>query len=77
MPQGPPPSGYLPYLYNRKHAVSMTKMIGGAEFGLTHQVYIIRHGDGVRYSKIEITEYAFAGSMGSATDTYTIKYQNF
>ncbi|MDR2049129.1 MAG: HmuY family protein, partial [Treponema sp.] len=66
--QGPPGPSYLPYLYDKKHAVSMTKMIGGAEFGLTGQVYIIRHGDGAGYSKVEITEYTFSGSMAEPTD---------
>jgi hypothetical protein len=45
---------------------------GGPTFESTDQVYIIRHGDGTHYSKIQIV-YEFADSK----DNWSVKYQNF
>jgi hypothetical protein len=47
---------------------------GGPTFSSTNYVYIIRHGDGKHYSKIQIT-YAYQSSP--AADTFVIKYSNF
>jgi hypothetical protein len=69
-----PPDGYLPYAYNKKHAVQMTGMMTGT-YGVTEQVYIIKHGTGDRYSKIQITDYI--SSTANSTDTYEITVQNF
>ncbi|MDR1248433.1 MAG: HmuY family protein [Treponema sp.] len=45
---------------------------GGPTFASSNQVYIIRHGDGGHYSKIQIV-YEFASSK----DNWQVKYQNF
>jgi hypothetical protein len=82
-PPGVPPAGYVPYLYNRKHFVTMTQMMPSATYDLTNQVYIIKHGDGIRYSKLEVTYYESRSADTSvdppvlAADIYTITYQNF
>jgi hypothetical protein len=44
-------------------------------FSVTNQIYIIKHGDGSKYSKIQIT--AYQSDTATNTDTYQIKYQNF
>jgi hypothetical protein len=62
---GPPGLDYLPYLYNKKHFVSMTNMRAG-EFAVSNQVYIIKHGDGTHYSKMQITEYTSRSADTSA-----------
>ena len=41
----------------------------------SNRVYIIKHGDGVTYSKIQITEYE--SNTSEKSDTYVIKYANF
>jgi hypothetical protein len=46
----------------------------GPTFENTNQVYIIRHGDGVNHSKIQIT-YEYGGSPPA--DTWAVSYQNF
>jgi hypothetical protein len=61
----------MPYLYNKKEyyaSSGMPPVMSG-----TGQVYIIRHGDGARYSKIQIT-YEYAQATG---DTWGVTYQNF
>jgi hypothetical protein len=81
----PPPADFLPYMYNKKHFVSMTSMSGpnGAEYELSNQVYVIKHGDGVHYSKVQITEYTSRSADNAAeppvaaADILKVKYQNF
>jgi hypothetical protein len=81
----PPPADFVPYTYDKKNYISMTSMTGpnGAEFSLSKQVYIIKHGDGEHYSKIQITEYTSRSADTAATppvlaaDILKIKYQNF
>jgi hypothetical protein len=79
----PPPADFVPYTYDKKNYVSMTAMTGpnGAEFKLSNQVYIVKHGDGTNYSKLQITSYksvSSGGGMGApVTETYTFKYRNF
>jgi hypothetical protein len=41
----------------------------------SNRVYIIKHGDGEKYSKIQITEYE--SNTSEKSDTYVIKYANF
>ncbi|MDR0722970.1 MAG: HmuY family protein [Treponema sp.] len=41
----------------------------------SERVYIIKHGDGTTYSKIQITEYE--SNTSEKSDTYVIKYANF
>jgi hypothetical protein len=74
MQGGPPSDDYVPYLYDKKHFVSMTHMMPpvGATYALSNQVYIIKHGDGTHYSKVQITEYA-----SDSGDVLKVKYQNF
>ncbi|MDR2258057.1 MAG: HmuY family protein [Treponema sp.] len=46
---------YSPYLFNKKQSYLM----GGGmppEYSPTKQVYIVRHGDGVKYSKVQLSE---------------------
>jgi hypothetical protein len=63
-----------PYNYNKKQFYS-----GGSGmppvYTPTNQIYIIKHGDGSGYSKIQIT--AYESNTTTNTDTYQIKYQNF
>jgi hypothetical protein len=78
-------SKWVPYGYNKKNYVSMTAMTGpnGAEFALSNQVYIVKHGDGAKYSKIQITEYTSRSAAPTAdppvlaADILKVKYQNF
>jgi hypothetical protein len=78
---GPSPS-YVPYNYDKRQFYRMLSMTGGT-FELTNQVYIIKHGDGVHYSKLEVTDYesrsadAVADPPVLAADVYEITYQNF
>ncbi|MDR2078217.1 MAG: hypothetical protein LBP74_00665 [Treponema sp.] len=71
---GMPPATYLPYTYDKRQYFKMTKMIGGAEYETTDEVYIIQHGNGTGLSKIQVTEY---GSSTATGTTFKVKYQNF
>jgi hypothetical protein len=79
----PPPADFVPYSYDKKNYVSMTSMTGpnGATFELSNQVYIIKHGDGEHYSKLQITDYSSVSSgtdrNAPVTETYKFKYRNF
>jgi hypothetical protein len=76
---------FVPYTYDKKNYVKMTSMTGpsGATFELSNQVYIIKHGDGIHFSKIQITDYTSRSADNSvnppvaAADILKIKYQNF
>jgi hypothetical protein len=46
---------------------------GGGGYPVTNVVYIIRHGDGVHHSKIQVTQYEYAATP---TDTYVVKYKS-
>jgi hypothetical protein len=76
-------AGYVPYTYDKKNYVSMISMTGpnGAEFEMSNEVYIIKHGDGTHYSKLQVTEYTSVTTgtgMGAPSDeTYKITYRNF
>jgi hypothetical protein len=41
----------------------------------SNRVYIIKHGDGKNYSKIQITEYE--SNTSAKSDTYVVRYANF
>ncbi|MDR3114840.1 MAG: HmuY family protein [Treponema sp.] len=41
----------------------------------SNRVYIIKHGDGEKYSKIQITDYE--SNTSEKSDTYVIKYATF
>jgi predicted small secreted protein len=56
----------MPYLYDKKQFYRMQ----GTSFYSTGQVYIVRHGDGGRYSKITIEYTSGAG------DEYSVRYEN-
>jgi hypothetical protein len=61
IPSGMTPD-YSPYLFNKKQSYTMG---GGMPpvYAPTNQVYIVRHGDGVRRSKVQVSEiYREAGS---------------
>ncbi|MDR0409191.1 MAG: HmuY family protein [Spirochaetaceae bacterium] len=39
----------------------------------TKEVYIIRHGDGIHHSKIQVSQYEYNGA--NTTDSYVVKYE--
>jgi hypothetical protein len=45
---------YVPYLFDKKQAYTMRGM--PPAYTPTKQVYIIRHGDGIRYSKVQLSD---------------------
>jgi hypothetical protein len=54
-------ASYIPYLFNKKQAYTMKGM--PPTYTRTGQVYIVRHGDGARYSKLQLSEvYLESGS---------------
>jgi hypothetical protein len=65
------------YSYNKKQYYNSGEM---GTYGTTDQVYIICHGDGEHYSKIQIT-YEYTGAVTStstpAKDNWVVVYQNF
>ncbi|MDR1429462.1 MAG: HmuY family protein [Spirochaetaceae bacterium] len=65
------PEHEMPYLYNKKQ---FYRSPGGMPPGFvaTYRVYIIRHGDGIHYSKVQIYYKA-----GTGTDEYLVQYLNF
>jgi hypothetical protein len=65
------PEHEMPYLYNKKQ---FYKSPGGMPPGFvaTGRVYIIRHGDGAHYSKIQIYY-----EPGGGKDVYSVQYLNF
>jgi hypothetical protein len=53
---------YVPYLFNKMQAYTMKGM--PPNYTPTKQVYIVRHGDGLRYSKLQLSEvYLESGSQ--------------
>jgi hypothetical protein len=62
-----------PYAYDKKQFYNSTGM--PPVMSVSNQIYIIKHGDGSKYSKIQIT--AYESNNTTSTDTYQIKYQNF
>jgi hypothetical protein len=71
----PSPGAFTGYKYDQKTYYKQEHGSGGGPtFSSTNYVYIIRHGDGEHYSKIQIT-YAYQSSP--AADTFVIKYSNF
>jgi hypothetical protein len=57
------------FQYNKK------QFYASRSFDPSKRVYIIKHGDGAGYSKIQITDYESNSAVGS--DTYIIRYENF
>jgi hypothetical protein len=54
-------AGFIPYRFNKRQAYRMTGM--PPNYTPTKQVYIVRHGDGIGYSKVQLNEvYREAGS---------------
>jgi hypothetical protein len=45
---------FIPYLFNKRQAYRMTGM--PPKYTPTEQVYIVRHGDGEKYSKVQLSE---------------------
>ncbi|MDR2313643.1 MAG: HmuY family protein [Spirochaetaceae bacterium] len=62
------PSAYSPYEYNKKQFYKIEAV--AKPFLVTNQVYIIKHGDGVGYSKVQITGFEFGDQ-----DVYRVKCQ--
>ncbi|MDR1251681.1 MAG: HmuY family protein [Treponema sp.] len=61
------------YQYNKKQFYNSEGM--PPVMSVSNQIYIIKHGDGSKYSKILIN--AYESSTANGTDTYQIIYQNF
>jgi hypothetical protein len=49
-----PMSSFVPYDFNKKQAYSMLGM--PPSYTPTNQVYIVKHGDGQGYSKLQLTD---------------------
>jgi hypothetical protein len=64
-----------PYSYDKKQYYVGAGM--PPKFDVTNQIYIIKHGDGSTYSKVQVTAYASNTADGASIDEYQIKYQNF
>jgi hypothetical protein len=47
-------ASFRPYSFNKRHCYTMQGMPPNYE--PTGQVYIVRHGDGVSYSKVQLSE---------------------
>jgi hypothetical protein len=45
-----------------------------SSYPVTNVVYIVKHGDGTHYSKIQVTEYEFNSSATS--DGFVVKFEN-
>jgi hypothetical protein len=65
-----PPAIYVPYEFNKKQ---FYKMFSFTLYEATNQVYIVRHGDGVTYSRVQITAFGMAGGK----DQFAVRYQKF
>ncbi|MDR2211411.1 MAG: HmuY family protein [Spirochaetaceae bacterium] len=63
------PATYIPYEFNKKQFYGMNSL---TSYYVTHQVYIIRHGDGIHHSKVQI----IAFEMPAGRDLYKIVFQN-
>jgi hypothetical protein len=74
-PTGSDYSTYKAYNYDKKSAITASAGMPPV-YGVSEQVYIIRHGTGDKYSKIQIADYT-STTGSSASDTYDITYQNF
>jgi hypothetical protein len=57
--------------YNQKQFY--TRGDGTSSYPVTNVVYIVQHGDGVHFSKIQVSSYEYGSS---ASDTYVVKYKN-
>jgi hypothetical protein len=66
-----PPTNYLPYSYNKHQFYKMLNMMQ-AQYEVTEEVYIIKHGNGTDYSKIQVKDY---GSTGGKA-TFEVVYEN-
>jgi hypothetical protein len=60
------------YLYDKKQFYDMVSM-QPLQIDPTLEVYIVKHGDGAHYSKIQVTQFERAAPK----DTYLITYSNF
>jgi hypothetical protein len=60
------------YKYNKKQFYDMVSM-QPLQIDPTLQVYIVKHADGIHYSKVQITEY----ERMAPKDTYLVTYSNF
>jgi hypothetical protein len=59
---------YIPYLFNKKQAYSMVGM--PPTYTPTNQVYIVKHGDGQGYSKIQLKDAFIEGTNFILEITY-------
>jgi hypothetical protein len=66
------PATDVPYTNDKRQCYSMVTMVPPV-YDVTGEVYIIRHGNGTYYSKIEVTDFTSAGG----NSTFEIMYQNF
>jgi hypothetical protein len=59
-----------------RHDTAFYNYTGMTNFYPTNQVYIIKHGNGQKYSKIQITGISYLNAGGVKTDTFTVKVEN-
>jgi hypothetical protein len=60
------------YLYDKKNFYSNPSGSMPPSFTVTDQIYIVRHGDGVRHSKIQVLQYL----RNAPNETYRVRFEN-
>jgi hypothetical protein len=65
------------YKYNAKQYYSANLSTMPPVYSMTNQVYIIKHGDGVHYSKLQIRSMDSLASTRGNRRVYLVKYRNF
>jgi hypothetical protein len=68
-------ASYSPYLFNKRQSYTM----GGGmppEYAPTNQVYIVRHGDGVKYSKVQLSEIYREPGIGSFPSLFVVELRH-
>jgi hypothetical protein len=66
---------YVPYLFNKRQAY---RMGGGMppEYTPTGQVYIVRHGDGKHYSKVQLSEAYRESGIGNRSSLFVMQVRH-
>jgi hypothetical protein len=65
------------YKYNAKQYYHANLATMPPVYSVTRQVYIVRHGDGENYSKMQISALESLPSTGGAKRIFAIRYENF
>jgi hypothetical protein len=69
----PVPGAFTSYLYNADQYYDSVPHEGAPVFDPNNKVYIIKHGNGSGYSKIQVTGYSYGGTP--TADEFVIKYK--